>query len=156
MKRIHLVAVGKAGEIGLEGNLLWKLPPDLQKFKRDTMGQSLLVGRKTADSLPTLKGRILTVATREKGLGEAIREAQEQAKKLGEEKIFIIGGGEIYDQTIDLVDEVWMTKVMVDFPEADTHYPIDKLTQNFVSQVITMPAYHEGIPYQFLVWKRKK
>ena len=124
-----VVAMGRNREIGKENQLLWHLPKDLKHFKEITSNHPIIMGRKTYESIgKPLPNRTNIVISRKTDWFEegilivgSIKEAIKFAKKI-DEKIFIIGGGNIYEQTIDLVDQLEITWVDATL-EADTYFP---------------------------------
>lgn len=121
--------MGEKNEIGFENQLLWHLPKDLKHFKDITSGHPVIMGRKTYESIgKPLPNRTNIVVSRQKDWFEegilivgSIKEAVKFAKKIDEE-VFIIGGGNIYEQTMDVVDRLEVTLVKADL-EADTFFP---------------------------------
>lgn len=124
-----VVAMGEKNEIGFENQLLWHLPKDLKHFKEITSGHPVIMGRKTYESIgKPLPNRTNIVVSRKTDWFEegilivgSIKEALKFAKKIDDE-VFIIGGGKIYEQTMDLVDRLEITRVKADL-EADTYFP---------------------------------
>lgn len=124
-----VVAMGEKNEIGFENQLLWHLPKDLKHFKDLTSGHPIIMGRKTYESIgKPLPNRTNIVISRKKNWFEegilivgSIKEAVKFAKKIDEE-VFIIGGGNVYEQTIELADKLIVTLVKADLP-ADTFFP---------------------------------
>ncbi len=124
-----IVAMGKNREIGKENQLLWHLPKDLKRFKELTSGYPIIMGRKTYESIgKPLPNRTNIVISRKNDWFEegilivgSIKEAVKFAKKIDEE-VFIIGGGNIYEQTIDLADKLEVTLVDAELG-ADTFFP---------------------------------
>lgn len=124
-----VVAMGLKNEIGFENQLLWHLSKDLKRFKELTSGHPIIMGRKTYESIgKALPNRTNIVISRKKDWFEegilivgSIKEALKFAKKIDEE-IFIIGGGNIYEQTIDFADKLEVTLVKADL-QADTFFP---------------------------------
>ncbi|HAO07380.1 MAG TPA: dihydrofolate reductase [Chryseobacterium sp.] len=124
-----VVAMGEKNEIGFENQLLWHLPKDLKHFKEITSGHPVIMGRKTYESIgKPLPNRTNIVVSRKTDWFEegilivgSIKEAVKFAKKIDEE-VFIIGGGKIYEQTMDVVDKLEVTLVKADL-EADTFFP---------------------------------
>ncbi|MBC7449678.1 MAG: dihydrofolate reductase [Hymenobacteraceae bacterium] len=115
-----LVAAAENGVIGFNGQLPWRLPADFQWFKRHTLGHSILMGRKTWDSLGRpLPGRANLVVSRQPDLllpgahvFMDVSEAIAYARQLdGGEEIFGIGGGELYRLLLPLADRVLLTRV---------------------------------------------
>ncbi|WP_223606767.1 dihydrofolate reductase [Chryseobacterium sp. OSA05B] len=124
-----VVAMGEKNEIGFENKLLWHLPKDLKHFKDITSGHPIIMGRKTYESIgKPLPNRTNIVISRKKNWFEegilivgSIKEAVKFAKKI-DENVFIIGGGNIYEQTMEIVDKLEVTLVKADL-EADTFFP---------------------------------
>jgi dihydrofolate reductase len=128
-----VVAMGKNREIGANNQLLWHLPKDLKHFKELTTGHPVIMGRKTYESIgKPLPNRTNIVISRKNDWFEegilivgSIKEAIKFAKKI-DENAYIIGGGNIYEQTLDLADKLEVTLVDTTL-EADTFFPkIDK------------------------------
>lgn len=124
-----VVAMGEKNEIGADNQLLWHLPKDLKHFKDLTSGHPIIMGRKTYESIgKALPNRTNIVISRKKNWFEegilivgSIKEAVKFAKKI-DENIFIIGGGNIYEQTIEIADKLEVTLVKAEL-KADTFFP---------------------------------
>lgn len=124
-----VVAMGEKNEIGTDNQLLWHLPKDLKHFKDLTSGHPIIMGRKTYESIgKALPNRTNIVISRKKNWFEegilivgSIKEAVKFAKKI-DENIFIIGGGNIYEQTMEIADKLEVTLVKAEL-EADTFFP---------------------------------
>ncbi len=137
-----VVAMGEKNEIGFENQLLWHLPKDLKHFKDITSGHPVIMGRKTYESIgKPLPNRTNIVVSRQKDWFEegilivgSIKEAIKFAKKIDED-VFVIGGGNIYEQTMDVVDRLEVTLVKADL-EADTYFPrIDEKIWKKVNEI---------------------
>ena len=121
--------MGEKNEIGSGNQLLWHLPKDLKHFKDLTSGHPIIMGRKTYESIgKALPNRTNIVVSRKKDWFEegilivgSIKEAVKFAKKI-DENIFIIGGGNIYEQTMEIADCLEVTQVKANL-EADTYFP---------------------------------
>lgn len=131
MKLALIAAVARNGAIGKDNALLWQLGADLQHFKRTTLGCPVVMGRKTWDSLPAafrpLPGRRNVVVTRNAAWAapgaEAAGSLAEALQRLTEaERVFVIGGGELYREALPQADEMVLTEIEADF-EADTFFP---------------------------------
>jgi len=124
-----VVAVGKNNEIGKGNQLLWHLPKDLKHFKEITNGYPVVMGRKTYDSIgKPLPNRTNIIVTRktdwfEEGIliVNTLKEASKHAKKINE-KVFVIGGGDIYKQCMEVADRIELTRVDGEF-DADVFFP---------------------------------
>lgn len=125
-----VVAIGKNNGIGSDNQMLWHLPKDLKHFKDITSGHPIIMGRKTYESIgKALPDRTNIVISGRKNWYEegilivsSIKEAVKFAKKIDEE-VFIIGGGNIYKQTMDMADRLEVTLVDADL-DADTFFPV--------------------------------
>lgn len=133
-KIVLVVAVALNGVIGREGDLPWRLPSDLKRFKQLTIGRPVVMGRRTYQSIGRpLPGRPNIVVTRDAGfrpegtivtssLEEALERARAEARALQVDEICVIGGGDIYRQTIGSADMVHLTEVQAEV-EGDTRFP---------------------------------
>ena len=125
-----IAAVARNGVIGSGNALIWRVPTDLKRFKALTLGKPLVMGRKTFDSIGApLPGRRSIVVTRDPswsrpGVETAanIAQALELASRDGSGEIMIGGGGEIYAQTIELAERLYITEVDLS-PEGDVRFP---------------------------------
>ena len=157
----HIVAVSENNIIGVKGNLPWDIPEDMKFFRNKTKGRAIIMGRKTFESLGhPLPHRLNVVVTKTKNyvapkavatdsITEAIKICQSYADEYGEE-IFIIGGGEIYQQSLDLVDRIYLTRIHKSF-EGDTRYPV--LNPKDFKETKCRPR-TKPIPFSFLIYDR--
>ena len=135
MKLYHVAAVAKNRVIGKNGKLPWHFPADLKHFKELTWGSTVVMGRKTFESLgKPLPGRENFVLSRSgpSTAGEARRDAPATVRFFGSipealasvktPKGYIIGGAEIFRQTLDQVDGLYLTRIDADY-EGDAFYP---------------------------------
>ncbi len=165
MKIILIAAVAKNLVIGKNNDLLWRLPVDFKRFKALTMGHHILMGRKTYESFDNpLPGRTHLVITRNPDYEVAeghytfsdIESAVIRCGKWGIDTLFVIGGGEIYKQTLSIADEMMLTEVDAS-PEGDTFFPAFDLT-NWVE---TFREFHpeddrHRYSFSFVNYERKK
>lgn len=136
-----VVAMDKNNGIGRDNQLLWHLPSDLKRFKNLTSGHPIIMGRKTYESIgKPLPNRTNIVISRKNNWFEegilivgSLKESIKFAKKIDQD-IFIIGGGKIYEQTMDIADRLEVT--LVDTNEvADTFFPkIDRKIWKLISE----------------------
>lgn len=158
----HLVAATENNAIGKGGQLLWHLPNDLKYFKNLTWGMVVIMGRKTFESVNRpLPGRLNIVVTNNKEWARdgvvtmaTIDEAIAYAGKEHFKEIFIIGGGEIYRQTMEIADRIYMTRVHTSL-EGDTFYPeIDETVFQLDSSKRFEQDEKHAWPYTFEVWNK--
>ena len=130
MEKIIMVAKAANNVIGKDNKLIWHLPADLKYFKQTTLGHTLIMGRKTFESLSNpLPHRDSWVVTRNKDYNaegvtifHSLEGALKAAEKKGLDTVFILGGGQIYRQAMDLADKLLITEVHAEF-EGDTWFP---------------------------------
>ncbi|UCA59181.1 dihydrofolate reductase [Chryseobacterium rhizoplanae] len=158
-----VVAMGEKNEIGFENQLLWHLPKDLKHFKDLTSGHPIIMGRKTYESIgKPLPNRTNIVVSRKKDWFEegilivgSLKEAIKFAKKIDEE-VFVIGGGNIYEQTMDIVDKLEVTLVKADL-EADTFFPkIDEKIWKKTNEICHEKDEKNGYDFCFQTFERIK
>lgn len=126
MKREIIVAYGKNREIGGDGQLLWQMPNDMLRFRAMTLGETVIMGRKTYESIGrALPGRENIVLTRgAMTLPDAVAvNSLEKAFEISSGRPFVIGGEDIYRQALPQVDVVRATEIHGDFPAADSFFP---------------------------------
>ena len=123
-----IVAVAEDGVIGRGGDLPWRLSADLKWFKKITLGHTILMGRKTWESLPgALPGRQNWVLSRtvEPQEGMAVFRSMDEVKQAltPTQTLFIIGGGEIYSMALPLCHELYISEVRQTVPDGDAFFP---------------------------------
>lgn len=125
-----IVAMDERGGIGYHGALPWRLSADLKRFKELTLGHHLIVGRKTFESIGRpLPGRQMIVITRNPGyqaegvtITHSIEAALRMARNRGETEAFVGGGAEVYSETVDLADRIYLTQVHAKV-DSDAYFP---------------------------------
>ncbi len=124
-----VVAIAENRAIGKDNQLLWHLPKDLKHFKQITAGHTIIMGRKTFDSMgKPLPNRRNIVISRNKDLelpgAELVGSVQEALALCAadEEEVYIIGGGEIYKMAMPLTDKIYLTVVQHSF-DGDAYFP---------------------------------
>src|SRR3989344_3009172 len=125
-----IAAIGKNNELGKGNDLLWKFPADQKFFRETTSGHSVIMGRKTFESIGRpLPNRKNIVITRDKNYlhdGTDVVHSLEEALKLvskEEKEIFIIGGAEIFRQVMSIADRLYITHVQAEDKNADVFFP---------------------------------
>ena len=159
-----IVAIAENNIIGGDNKLLWHIPEDLKRFKAITSGNTIIMGRKTFESLPgVLPNRKHVIITRDvpRGGTPPVAEPQQTVSEIinkyknSSEPAFIIGGGEIYKQLIHNVDNLLLTKVFKSF-DGDTSFPqidLNEFAVDFESEILTCEK--NGLQYQFIDLVRK-
>lgn len=155
---IHIiVAVDSNRGIGRGGDMLFHLREDLKRFKALTMGHTLVMGRKTFDSLPkgALPGRRNIVITRNDAFSapgaERAASLEDALRMAGDAEVFVIGGGQIYAAALPLADEIELTQIHAAAEAPDTYFP--EIPDVF-TVVSSCPAGTEP-PADFITYRRK-
>lgn len=152
-------AMGKNNAIGFNNKMPWYLPADFAYFKKVTMGQPVIMGRKTFDSIgKPLPGRINIVITRSKTFsndGCIIVDSLDKAIEYTKDKeAFIIGGAEIYSAFLPVADKLYITEIDKVF-EADSFFPeIDYSKFKIVSSEPGVKDEKNPFDYKWLVYQR--
>jgi dihydrofolate reductase len=157
-----IVAVSEDWGIGKDNELLWHISEDLRRFKRLTLGNTVIMGKKTWESLPRrpLPGRKNIVLSDVPGecidfsiTAYSIEDALSKCET--DENVFIIGGGSIYRQFMPLADRLYITHVHKRTP-ADIYFPvIDLQIWKVIEKEDFLSTDNDGIPYTYVVYERK-
>ena len=158
-----IVAASENNAIGKNNQLLWHLPNDLKFFKNTTWGMPVIMGRKTFEAVnKPLPGRFNIVITRQAGwkadgviVAKDLKEALQKAAETNCKEIFIIGGGEIYKQSMEIADKIYLTRVHATI-EGDTFFPMvdENKWQLITNEDFGVDEKH-AFAYSFQVWERK-
>lgn len=155
-----VVAMDKNQLIGQDNDLPWKLPADLAFFKRITMGQPIVMGRKTHESIGRpLPGRENIILTREKNYqanGCTVVHSITELMELKREQLFIIGGAQLFNETFELVDRMYITLIDEEFV-GDTYFPEFAESQwQVVSKETGQKDEENPYDYYFMILDRKR
>lgn len=161
-----IVAVDENWGIGNNGELLVHNPKDLKNFKSKTLGNVIIMGRKTLESLPggrPLNGRINIVLTKNLSyrredtiICHSMEQLQQVLKNFTEDhEVYVIGGGSIYQQLLPYCDTAYITKIKASFP-ADTTFPNLDADPNWTAAETSDVQEYQDISYYFVTYKRKK
>ncbi len=153
-----IVAMAKNRTIGCQGKLPWHLPEDLQHFKRETMGHTLLMGRKTYQSIGRpLPGRSSFIVSRNPQFVApdcqvfgVLAAALAAAEAAGETELFICGGEELYRQTLPLCHRIYLTELAEEVA-GDRYFPVIPTGQ---FRQVRQPAGADGQGYRFSLLER--
>lgn len=161
------VAVAQNGVIGRDGGLPWRLSSDLKRFKADTFGKPVVMGRKTWEGIGRpLPGRLNIIVTRDRAfraegaevatsLEEAIALAKVRGRcMVGADAVCIIGGGEIYRQAMGLADRLHVTHVLASV-DGDTRFPpIDPAVWREIRSEAFPPGERDSHATRYAVYER--
>jgi dihydrofolate reductase len=158
-----IVAADENNLIGKNNQLPWHLPDDMKYFKNQTWGMTVIMGRKSLESLgKPLQGRQNIVVTRNRDwkpdgaeVAHSIDEAIEIAKGTGAKEIFIIGGAEIFKAAMPIADRIYLTRIHHQF-DGDVYFPeVSPGEWNLVKNHFCDSDEKNKYPHTFQVWERK-
>lgn len=159
-----IVAVSNNNAIGIENDLPWHMPADLKFFKETTLGSYVLMGRKSFDSVGRpLPGRTNIIVTRNKDFYHSgvhtvhnLSDGILFAKNAGQKELFILGGSNIYSQTQNIWDKLYLTKIDTEILNATAFFP----ALNFDNWDLVSEEKHDADEknphdYNFCLYERK-
>lgn len=162
-----IVAIAENGVIGRDGGLPWRLSSDLKRFKADTMGNPVIMGRKTFDSIGRpLPGRLNIVVTRNQdwsaegvervsSFDDAMTLADVRGRCLGEAReICVIGGGQVYCEALPLADLLRVTHVLAEIDGDTTFPPIEADKWRKVSSQDFPAGEKDSHPTRYVIYER--
>lgn len=156
-----IVAAAENNVIGKDNRLIWKLPTDMNFFKSKTLGHHIIMGRKTFESTGVLPKRTTIIISKNKDLkipencmlANSIEDAISKVKN--DDEAFIIGGADIYRQSLEVADKIYLTRIHHSF-EGDAHFPvIDETKWKLVSKVEHQPDEKNQYAFTFLEYLKK-
>lgn len=159
-----IVAATTNRVIGKQGKMPWHLPDDLRYFKETTLGRHIIMGRKTLDSFgngKALPKRSNIVITRQKSwavpdtiAAPSLSAALKIARENGESTVFIIGGGQIYQQALPLCDRIYLTEIHTTI-EGDTFFPpIDPQEWRETHRTAHLADERHAYAFDFVIYER--
>ena len=159
MKLTMIAAIGKNNELGKDNKLLWHLPQDMKFFREQTKGHTIIMGRKTFESLPGMlpKRHHIVISRSHPDLPEEVEifespddfiEAYQDTK----EEIFVIGGAMIYKEFLPCAYRLLLTEIDQAY-DADAFFP--KFDQEDYTKTILTDITEEGVHYHHIEYKRK-
>ena len=158
MKFKMIAAIGKNLELGKNNDLIWSLPGDLKFFKEVTTGHTVLMGKNTFYSLPKVlpnrKNIVITDVDIDNDEIEQFNSLESFYDKYqdSDEIVFVIGGGMMYRQFIDIAEELYLTEIDASDGEAETYFPtFDK--EKYEKEIIRSGE-DNGIAYTHVVYKK--
>ena len=160
MKNISMIAcVGKNLELGKNNDLIWHLPNDLKYFKKITLGKTVIMGRKTFESLPGVlpkrRNIVLQSSPNNETIGIEIYHdiPSVLASIKDDEEVFVIGGARVYQQFLEYAKRLYLTEVDAEYPDADVYFP--KFEKKKYKKKILGYNNDNGIKYKFALYEKK-
>jgi len=155
-----IAAIGKNGELGKNGDLIWRVPDDMKRLKELTTDHPLIMGRKTYESIGRpLPNRTNIIITRDNAytadgcvIASSVEDALEKARESeGSDEIFIFGGAEIYAQALPYTDRLYLTRFDAGDADADTFFP----DYSAFTQVIEKEKRdHDGLSFEWVTLEK--
>lgn len=152
-----IAAVGRNLELGKNNDLIWHFKEDMKFFKDTTMGHTVVMGRKTFESLPkALPGRkniVISSNSEYQAQGATVVTSVDEALRIADnEEIFVIGGGKIYSEFLLYADNLYLTEIDAECPDADTYFPQFNKS-DYIKEIIN---YYDidGVEFYHVVYKK--
>lgn len=152
-----IAAVGKNLELGKNNNLIWHFKEDMKFFKDTTIGHTVVMGRKTFESLPkALPGRkniVISSNAEYQAQGATVVTSVEEALQIADnEEVFILGGGKIYAEFLPYADKLYLTEIDAECEDADTYFPQFNKS-DYIKEIIN---YYDidGVKFYHVVYKK--
>lgn len=158
MKNISIIAcVGKNNELGKNNDLIWHLPNDLKFFRQMTLGKTVIMGKRTFQSLSHAlpKRRNIVIQHKKEQLEnvEVFNDIESVLENVQNEDVFVIGGASIYQEFLPYADKIYLTEVDSICGDADVYFPlVDK--EKYIKTIIGENE-DNGIKYNFVLYEKK-
>ena len=152
-----IAAVGKNNELGKNNDLIWHFKEDMQFFKATTTGATVVMGRKTFDSLPkALPNRRNIVISGNPNYqaqgAEVVKSVEEAVDITKNEKVFIIGGASIYKAFLPCCEEIYLTEIEAECEDAETYFP--EFNKSDYSREVIKTSSENGYDFSFVKYKK--
>ncbi len=151
-----IAAIGKNRELGIDNKLIWDIPSDLKFFRKTTSGHTVLMGRKTYESigrpLPKRRNIVISRDTELKIENVEVYNNIDEALKNITEEVFIIGGENIYSQFIDKADKLYITEIEESY-DADAYFPY--FNKNNYNRKVLSSRLENNIFYTHVLYTKK-
>ena len=156
-----IAAASENNVIGKDNKLIWKLPADMKFFREKTTGHHIIMGRKTFESTGVLPKRTTIIISRNNDLtvpencllATSIEDAISKVKN--DDEVFIIGGADIYKQSLAVADKIYLTRIHHIF-EGDAYFPeIDASKWKLSSEQVHQPDEKNQYAFTFLEYRKK-
>ena len=154
-----IAAIGKNNELGKDNDLIWKIKEDLKFFKETTMSHPVIMGSKTFYTLPkVLPGRTNIVISSKNDFPEGVVDYKSIEEvindyKDSDEELFVIGGGRIYKEFLNMCDKLYLTEIDAECDDADTYFP--EFNKDDFEREELYDGIDNDISYKHVLYKRK-
>lgn len=153
-----IAAIGKNRELGKNNDLIWHFKEDMKFFRETTTGNTVIMGRKTFESLPhALPNRRNIVITQNANYvadgAEVVGSIEEAIELTKNDNVFIIGGGKIYSAFLEIADKLYLTEIDDECEEADTFFP-NFNKEEYTAEVLTDFTV-DGVHFSHILYTKK-
>lgn len=153
-----ILSVGKNNEIGRGNELIWHFHTDMKFFRETTTGNTVIMGRKTFESLPkVLPNRRNIVISSDLALkidgAEVVHSVEEALDASKGDTIFVIGGGKIYAEFLPFADQIYLTEIDAECPDADTFFP--QFDKSLYTREVLAEHEENGIAFSHVLYTKK-
>lgn len=154
-----IAAVGRNFELGKNNDLIWHFKQDMKFFKETTLGHTVIMGRKTFESLPkALPNRLNVVITSDSSYSAeniVVVSSVEQALKYCDNgEAFVLGGGMIYKEFLPFADKLYLTEIEDSLENADTYFP--SFDKNEYKRTVVKSTNENGIAFSHIIYEKIK
>ena len=152
-----IAAVGRNNELGKNNDLIWHFKEDMQFFKATTIGATVVMGRKTFESLPKAlpKRRNIVISKNKDYIAQGAEVVDSIEKALDitkDENVFIIGGASVYKAFLPYAKTIYLTEIEADCPDAETFFPV--FEKSDYSREILNSSSENGIDFSFVKYTK--
>lgn len=153
-----IAAIGKNLELGKNNDLIWHFKEDMKFFKETTTGSTVLMGRKTFESLPkALPNRRNVVITQNPDYvaegAEVVTSIDEALELTKNDNVFVIGGGRIYTELLPYSDKLYLTEIDANCDDADTFFPAFNREEYTAEQLTDFNI--DGVSFKHILYTKK-
>lgn len=153
-----IAAIGKNRELGKNNDLIWHFKEDMKFFRETTTGNTVVMGRKTFESLPhALPNRRNVVITTNKDYvaegAEVVTSVEDALELTKNDNVFIIGGGKIYNEFLKYSDKLYLTEIDDECPDADTFFPSFEKQDYTLEKLTDFEV--DGIHFSHILYENK-
>ena len=154
-----IAAVGRNFELGKNNDLIWHFKQDMKFFKETTLGHTVIMGRKTFESLPkALPNRLNVVITSDSSYSAenivVVSSVEQALKYCDNEEAFVIGGGLIYKEFLPFADKLYLTEIEDSLENADTYFPL--FDKNEYKRTVVKSTDENGIAFSHIIYEKIK
>ena len=154
-----IAAVGRNFELGKNNDLIWHFKQDMKFFKETTLGHTVIMGRKTFESLPkALPNRLNVVITSDSSYSAenivVVSSVEQALKYCDNEEAFVIGGGMIYKEFLPFADKLYLTEIEDRCENADTYFP--SFDKNEFKRTVVKSTDENGIAFSHIIYEKIK